>query len=265
MSQINDEAAYITGQTTAYVYYFGAMLLGANAVLDASGVLVSNPSEQNYRAGTVLPGGTVTLSGTEITGITGSLINVSGASGTLDLPASTDLTVTPLQAATVASAGGTIAFTGPPADTTTQDAGLIYGQIDTSYEASGGSNGAGGTAAGGTFELTADFLSLLKKYASPRVAPTESTIDQEALKALNSETVFGPGISTADINAGDFDVVNLSVQHEVDSRGAGHNQHQQSGQSDGQPPHRHQGLQREIWPQLGLGDVHGAVYRVDRR
>jgi filamentous hemagglutinin family protein len=214
LSQINDYAAYFTNDSTAYVDYFGALTLGPNAVLNAQGVLVIDPRQQLYQAGSVLAGGSVTLSGTEITGETGSVINVAGGSGTLGLPTSDDLSVTLRQAETVTSDGGQIVFTGP-ADFTTNGAGLIYGQIDTKFEAAGG-----GASAGGALDITADFLALQAKYGKARVAASQQTINQQGLKVALGSTPSGPSFSVARIDAGDFDVVDLRVYDQTGKRGS---------------------------------------------
>ena len=62
--------------------------IGANAVLDVSGTYVPNPLVRGYSAGTVLPGGSISLSSAGvIVALAGSEFNIAGASGTVQLPA----------------------------------------------------------------------------------------------------------------------------------------------------------------------------------
>jgi filamentous hemagglutinin len=58
--------------------------LGPRSLLSTEGVVVLQPDAYGRRVGTVLPGGTVTVAG-NIVGARGSVIDVSGASGILDL------------------------------------------------------------------------------------------------------------------------------------------------------------------------------------
>ena len=59
--------------------------LGANAVLSTAGATVFTPNPYGYRTGSVLAGGKISVSG-NIVAEAGALLDVSGASNTLDLP-----------------------------------------------------------------------------------------------------------------------------------------------------------------------------------
>lgn len=71
----------LSGEALATVY------IGSNAVLSTAGKAIIREGLNGYREGTVLAGGTVSISG-NIVAEQGSLINVAGASGVLDQPAS---------------------------------------------------------------------------------------------------------------------------------------------------------------------------------
>jgi len=58
--------------------------LGPQSVLSAAGTTLLTPNPQNFRTGSVLPGGTITVKG-NIVAEPGSILDVSGASGVLDV------------------------------------------------------------------------------------------------------------------------------------------------------------------------------------
>ena len=91
--------------------------LGPNSVLSASGTTILTPNQQNFRTGSVLPGGTITVKG-NIVAESGAILDVAGASDVLDeLPgylgaasASTpDLALLPMR---IDSNGGSIILAG---------------------------------------------------------------------------------------------------------------------------------------------------------
>lgn len=71
--------------------------IGPNSLLSTAGTLLltPDPSGNNYRTGSVLPGGTISISG-NIVAEAGSVLDVSGATGMLDLPAAQSGRTTPL-------------------------------------------------------------------------------------------------------------------------------------------------------------------------
>jgi filamentous hemagglutinin family protein len=64
--------------------YLPTVEIGPQTVLSAAGVVVLTPNAQGYTTGNVLPGGSIAISG-NIVAEAGSVINVSGASGVLDV------------------------------------------------------------------------------------------------------------------------------------------------------------------------------------
>ncbi|MCK9917114.1 filamentous hemagglutinin family protein [Microbacteriaceae bacterium K1510] len=61
--------------------------IGADAVLDVSGTYVPNPLVTTYSTGKVIDGGSITLSsGSVIVALAGSAFDISGASGTVEVP-----------------------------------------------------------------------------------------------------------------------------------------------------------------------------------
>ena len=61
--------------------------IGEDAVLDVAGTFVRDPRVTAYSTGTVLPGGSITLSGAAVVALAGSVFDISGASATIDVPA----------------------------------------------------------------------------------------------------------------------------------------------------------------------------------
>lgn len=72
------------GQRASFV---SSVFLSAGAEMDVSGVFVPDPTQFAWRDGTVLAGGTVSIdAGSGFVGQAGSVIDVSGATGIVDLP-----------------------------------------------------------------------------------------------------------------------------------------------------------------------------------
>src|SRR5580692_683325 len=64
--------------------------LGAQSSINVAGVSLTDSRQLQYNAGTVLPGGTVTISAaadaaSSVVGLAGAMIDVSGAAGNFDL------------------------------------------------------------------------------------------------------------------------------------------------------------------------------------
>ena len=91
--------------------------LGPQSIISAAGQVDLIPSTLGYQSGAVLPGGTITVNG-NIIAEAGSILDVVGASGVLDEPASeaglpgTNLSSSIPVATRVDSSGGTITLTG---------------------------------------------------------------------------------------------------------------------------------------------------------
>ncbi|MBS0659374.1 MAG: filamentous hemagglutinin family protein [Verrucomicrobia bacterium] len=150
--------------------------LGPQSLLSAAGAIVLTPQTPGYRTGSVLPGGTIRVSG-NLVAEAGSLLDVSGTSGTLDLApgfsgrsltnAPTGLQLLPTR---VESNGGTIT--------------LVGGQelfVDATLRGQSG----GPTALGGTLNVSSGRLQALN--AAP-LTPLEVRLEI---------TAAGPTIPTS--------------------------------------------------------------------
>jgi filamentous hemagglutinin family protein len=60
--------------------------VGADAVLDVSGIFLPDPLVTAYRTGHMLPGGAITLQGGTVVALPGSTFDLQGASGTIEVP-----------------------------------------------------------------------------------------------------------------------------------------------------------------------------------
>jgi len=131
--------------------------LGPQSILSTAGriVLTPDPTGQGLRTGSVLPGGNITVSG-NIVAEAGALLDVSGATGTLDLPPADSGQDTPLNGSfhgrvaistrvdsnggSITLAGGTELFT----DATLRGAAGGPSAVGGSLTLSSGINGTGG-------------------------------------------------------------------------------------------------------------------------
>ena len=133
--------------------------IGPHSVLSASGTTLLTPNAQNYRTGSVLPGGTITVKG-NIFAEPGSILNVAGASDVLDVapgylgdnPAS--VSGTALIPTKIDSSGGAIILTG--------------GQELINQATLKGAAG-GPTASGGSLTVSSG------RFYSPLVSPSAKT------------------------------------------------------------------------------------------
>ncbi len=192
-----------------------AIWLTSGGKLDVSGTTVLDFNPYGWRVGKVLDGGTVTfndgLRGSIVTEA-GSLIDVSGAVGVVDLPNTANGTVAsgarqPYVPTKVASDGGTVTFT------------TLNGMwLGGSYKASGGDD----TAHSGTFAILGGNQSSGNFYASSDkinvVGGAMSALNMKPGDAVN----FGSGtantasnavstFSATDVTAGGFEIVNLTT------------------------------------------------------
>ena len=120
-----------------------AIWIGSHGVLDAAGTTQLYVNAQGERTGTVFAGGTVSLDAARgyVEVLPGSLIDVAGTSGTIDVSAAGSGIAS---AKVVASAGGSVAITAAE--------GAVLGGT---LEAAAGVSGAGvPQPAGGSFSLT---------------------------------------------------------------------------------------------------------------
>ncbi len=169
------------------------VLLGAASSLDASGVVQLPPNAYGLRTGTVFSGGSVNLSG-NILALAGSVIDVSGTSGTLDLApnlapgfssASLEQNTVPV---TLDSSGGTITLRG--AQLLASDATL--------KAQSGGPRASGGTltVSTGRFYTTAQNIitadrTLAVFQSGPSLDPVRATLGKTAYAADHTELIGG--------------------------------------------------------------------------
>ncbi|MCK9914327.1 filamentous hemagglutinin family protein [Microbacteriaceae bacterium K1510] len=123
--------------------------IGENAVLDVAGTFVPNPRVATYSTGTVLPGGSISLTTPGvIVALAGSVFDMAGASGTIEVPVAGGLKGPRTVEQQVWSNGGSLtlsstASTGAP----TWYFGLYFaGAIDAA--------GGAPQAAGGTLNIT---------------------------------------------------------------------------------------------------------------
>ena len=85
--------------------------LAPGSIVSAAGVWLPTQDSLGHIIGTVLPGGSVAISG-NILGEQGALIDVSGASGSVQMTSSIGFAGLPLQTITIDSTGGSVALNG---------------------------------------------------------------------------------------------------------------------------------------------------------
>jgi filamentous hemagglutinin family protein len=182
--------------------------LEPGSVIDAPGATELSVSPIGLRTGTVLPGGAVTLFAYRgsVFGEAGSLIDVSGTHGLLDLPAGVGAVGYSLQ--NVASAGGSITIVAP--ESLTLETTLL-----------GQSGAPAGTAgpAGGSVSIT---LSRDDGYTPPIVGLPPSPDTPRTLVVGAISQAGSPYQSTVDpfsIEAGGFSSLTLTAQDAIELLG----------------------------------------------
>ncbi len=114
----------------------GDVWIGANAVLDVSGTYVQNPAINSYQTGSVLNGGTISLSGPSILALPGSSFLLNGTSAQIQNPTGSVSSGQHFVNQQIWSDGGTLALTGV-------NGGIYFaGNVDA--------NGGAPLASGGT-------------------------------------------------------------------------------------------------------------------
>jgi filamentous hemagglutinin family protein len=118
--------------------------IGPDAVLNVAGTVQAVANDAGNTQGSVLAGGTVSLTALRGSVETepGSLIDVSGTSGMLDLPSVNSAGITSYKPALVGSAGGSL-------NVQAAESVLLSGTMQ-------GASGSSGKVAGGSFALTLD-------------------------------------------------------------------------------------------------------------
>lgn len=179
--------------------------LGAEAVLDASGVFVPSVRSDGLRAGSVLAGGNVTLAATRgsVVAQAGSRIDVSGSAATLDI-ASTD----PLRPA-------------PTATLVASNAGVLTVRAQEASALQGTLRGeAGGpTAAGGAFALEFTNRAEGLLASDPSVARRIVVTQAPATPAAQGGSV-DIAVDANRLRNGGFDQLRLQAGAAIEFRGA---------------------------------------------
>ena len=200
------------------------VVLGASSRLDAAGttVLITDTTGHGYRTGSVLGGGSISVSG-NIAALSGAVLDVSGASGVLDLdPAYTGTASNAVRVPTrVNSSGGVISFVGK--QELFLDATLL-GTGGAGIALVGESGGA--TASGGSLTISSGFYLPVSSTAPtspfdvrlvvtqsgpvlPAYAAGQAVVGQPVLSAPGTAAA-GLGYVAADtMNHGGFDALTL--------------------------------------------------------
>ena len=163
--------------------------IGSTAVLDVGGVFVPTPytvyQNMPYKTGTVLPGGSITLSGGTVVAMPGSQFDLGGASATIGVPSPAGGLGGPRILTRAAwSNGGSLTISGDPTNGGAYQAAFFDGTIN----AAGGGQGAGGalTIAG------SDYYSYTPQFTSYVSAIIVSQSDS-ATAAFNNSALDTPG------------------------------------------------------------------------
>jgi filamentous hemagglutinin family protein len=186
--------------------------LGPHSVIDVSGAVEALVTDQGNTVGRVLPGGSVTLTALRgaVESLPGSLINVSGTRGTLDIQQVNSAGLASFEPRVVASAGGSLSVQAA-------EAVLLSGTLSAA-------SGSPATVPSGTFSVvldgnerygSTDFGFSAPPYPfSPRLIGIAAT---QAPIVIAAGTDLPPGyegealLSTASITAAGFDEVNLKA------------------------------------------------------
>ena len=174
------------------------VVLGSQSVLDVSGALLLIDDARGYRTGSVLPGGSITVSG-NITASSGAILDVSGASGVLDLPGtysgesvylSGGVSRIPVKGRVVESDAGTITLTGGQE---------LYSDA-TLLGFAGGASAQGGSlvVSSGYFPPATQPNPVIPTALSPTLVVTQSGLEIAKSYYSNGEIGIGAAISDAD-------------------------------------------------------------------
>jgi filamentous hemagglutinin family protein len=187
-----------------------AIWLGSTAVLDAHGVPQIQLNSSGMRTGSVLDGGTVNISATigQLELLPGSLIDVSGGSGTIDVAQPGRAP----KSETVGSGGGSINLTAAE--------GMVVNA--TLRAAGGGGSGTASQAEGGSISVSLNGLSVASSLAQPALPgpfANEIVVSQTLAPIVTPEGgplpdfLVGKALVSADTLAGSgFDSVTLQAR-----------------------------------------------------
>ncbi len=194
----------ISGATTNTGLLFGksadealaTVVIGPDSVLSTAGTTIFTPDPRGFRAGTVLPGGTISITG-NIFAEAGAKLDVSGATATLDLPPA-------MSTAVSAGNGSLVGETAPPVGSfggslrvptrVDSDAGSIAlngGELLVTDATLLGLPG-GPSAKGGSLDISSDH------FAAEGVVKTEADID---ITVTASGQISGASHGTSNIGA----------------------------------------------------------------
>lgn len=184
--------------------------LGAKSSLSTAGTTLLTPDVRGYRTGAVLPGGTINVAG-NIVAETGAKLDVSGASGVLDLAptfgalsgaASSSVAGAPVIATRVDSNGGTINLAGAQelfADATLAGAAGGPSALGGGLVVSSGKFYAPGTASGAQ---TPTDVTLTVTQSGPTAPQQNVPAGQSAIgqpvRSANGTAIAGQGYFAAD-------------------------------------------------------------------
>ncbi len=196
--------------------------LGAKSSLSTAGTTVLTPDARGDRTGTVLPGGTITVAG-NLLAESGARLDVSGASGTLDLAptysalngaAASSTAGAPVVATRVESNGGTITLSGAQelfTDATLVGAAGGPSALGGNLVISSGKFYPPGTAAGA--QTPADVTLTVKQsgLVTPQLTfPAGQTAIGSSVQTAGGTVVPGQGYFAADsFQVGGFDALTL--------------------------------------------------------
>jgi filamentous hemagglutinin family protein len=201
--------------------------LKPTAILDASGTVVMTPNSQGLLTGTVLPGGTVTLTADRGIALAepGSAIDIQGTSATLDVANSSLVAGYTREA--VASAGGSVTVSSP-------DSISLLGTLKAQAGV-----GSGGSAAAGSLEVdlvrgsgstilagpslpqSTLEIELVNSTAGSAPSPSSSNLavlgaEQIAASGIDSLTLRAGGVATAPYSGDiEFDAGRLSLARQL--------------------------------------------------
>jgi len=166
--------------------------IGANSVLSTAGETVETTDPRGYRTGTVLAGGAITLEG-NIVAERGSVLNVSGVSGILDVNSNAATGITP----------DALDSRFPVATTISSDAGSITlkgGQLLSLESTIRGTSGGAGAKGGSLSISSGSFLGPDSPPATPLTVSLVVTQHQQKLAPHAESSVIGSGLLDASEN-----------------------------------------------------------------
>ncbi|MEI7927738.1 MAG: filamentous hemagglutinin N-terminal domain-containing protein, partial [Verrucomicrobiales bacterium] len=199
------------------------VMIGSDAVIDASGSLFKVPDPYGRNRGAVLDGGMIRISG-NVVAESGSILNVSGASGTLDLLAGeSGKALETLQDGTSGTLTTPYAISGSPTliESNGGTIALVGGEMMWS-DATLKANSGGNTATGGTLQVSSGAFyplgvvnspldaTLVVKASGP-VLPSSYVAAIGADMPVDSSGIAGGGRLAVDrFTAGGFSNLDLS-------------------------------------------------------